>query len=147
MRIPKDHNEPSVKRCQHCEKQYEVASLIGSTLCPHCKKDLRLAPKPDKGQFVDQETVTDKNLVRIDDWAIKIMQKHEHLFSKKIPVGKIFIQEELKPEDVDIPQIYDFCGLSYEIFRKLHNLWAVRIMQNGKIVVEAAYEKILKRKK
>jgi len=136
------HPEPLIKRCQHCEQQYEVASVMGSHFCPLCKKDLRLPPKPENGQFIDQETITNKNLVRIDEWAVKIMQKHEHLFSKKIPIGKIFIQEELKPEDVDIPQIYDFRGLSYEIFRKLHNLWAVRIMQNGKIVVEAAYEKI-----
>jgi len=130
-----------VKKCQHCGKPEETLKLKESYLCPHCQKDLRKAPKGEKGQFIDTDSITKKQLVRIDDWAMKIMQKHEHLFTNDVPIGKPFIQEELKPEDVDIPQIYDFTGLCYKIYRKLDTTWMIRILQNNKIVLEVAYAK------
>ena len=111
-------------------------------------KDIKLGkykkkpPKAPKGTFVDPDSVTKKELVRIDDWAIKIMQKHEHLFSNDIPPGKIFIKEALKPEDVDIPQIYDFTDLHYQIYRTHKGEFAIRIMQGNRTIVTAAYAKI-----
>jgi len=107
------------------------------------KQKKKKAPKAPKGVFVDPDSVTPKQLVRIDDWALKIMSKHEHLFSDDVPLGKVFIEEAMKPEDVDIPQIYDFSAsnLRYQIFRKMDSSWAVRIMQDNRMIVEAAYLK------
>ena len=114
---------------------------IRSGICPSCKISVNKAPKPQKGEFIDTETITKKDLVRIDDWAIKIMNKHEHLFNEKVPRGKVLVQRPLKPEDVDIPQIYDFSDLHYEIFRDMYGAWAIRIMSGKKLIVNAAYSK------
>ena len=127
------------KKCQFCGKQVEIGRLKEFPFCPACKTYIDKPPKPEKGQFVDTDTVSKKQLVRIDDWAIKLMHKYQHLFSDDIPRGQVFIRESLKPEDVDIPQIYDFSELSYQIYRRLDGTFAIRIMQKGKMIVEAAY--------
>jgi len=128
------------RKCVHCGKEMSADEYKRSGICPSCEKSVKKPPKPE-GQFIDVDTVGRKEMVRIDDWAIKIMGKHERHLSDDIPLGKVFIQESLKPEDVDIPQIYDFTDLSYQIYRKYDRSWAVRILQAGRMIVEAAYLK------
>lgn len=97
--------------------------------------------KPDPtGVFIDSDSINSKQMMRIDDFALFLMQKHEHLFLNDIPDGKIIVKEEIKPEDLDIPQIYDFKGLYYVIF-KLDYKWYIRIMKGNKFLIEAAYAK------
>jgi len=135
-----DENPP--RKCVHCDKLIEYAEYIRSKFCPFCKVLFTKPPTPDKGQFINPDKVSQKELVRIDDWALKLMHKHEHLFSDKIPKGKIIIQEPLKPEDVDVEQIYDFTDLSYQIYRDTYGEWAIRIMQGNRMLVNAAYKKV-----
>jgi len=101
----------------------------------------QILPKPKKGQFIDSDTVTKKQTKRIDNCALMLMNRHEHLFSNEVPNGKIIVREELKREDLDIPQIFDFKNLSYIIFRR-DNLWCIRINQGPKMLIEIAYAKI-----
>ena len=132
---------PQWRNCIHCNKKMSLEEYARTGICPSCKKSVNAPPTPEKGQFINPDDITKKDLVRIDDWAIKLMRKHEHRFSKKIPIGKIFIDEQLKPEDVDIPQIYDFRELHYQIYRKSIAMFAIRILQGGRVIVDAGYEK------
>lgn len=132
---------PNWRKCAHCGKTMSAEEYIRTGNCPSCKKSVYSAPTPEKGEFIDPNKISQKEMVRIDDWAIKIMSKHEHLFSDKIPIGKIFVQEALKPEDVDISQVYDFRNLHYQIYRKNVSVFAIRIMQGSKMLIDAGYTK------
>jgi len=134
-------NKPPCK-CPHCGKLVDFVVYKTSKNCPYCKVSFRKPPVPKKGQFVNVDTITKKELVRIDDWALSLMNKHEHLFSDKVPKGKVIVQEQLKPEDVDVPQIYDFTNLSYQIYRDTYGEWAIKILQGNKMIINAAYKKI-----
>ena len=96
---------------------------------------------PNDGNFIDPNSVNSKQLMRIDEFALFLMNKHEHLFRDDIPDRQIIVKEEIKLEDLDIPQIYNFKGLYYIIF-KLDNKWHIRIMRGNQFLIEAAYAKI-----
>jgi len=138
MRVP----IPEWRKCVHCEKKMSAQEYETTGICPSCKKSVRQSPTPQRGEFIDPGLISHKELVRIDDWAIKLMRKHEHLFSDNIPIGEIFVRESLKPEDVDIPQIYDFSDLHYEVYRKTPSVFAIRIMRGSKLLVDAGYTSI-----
>jgi len=101
-----------------------------------------LPPKPAKGQFIDVDTITKNNTDRIRDCAKTLMRKHEHLFDKKIPNRMIFVTEQLKREDLDIPQIFDFPDKIYYAIFHVDNTWFIRIMCGYRMLIEAGYDKI-----
>lgn len=105
-------------------------------------KQKPLPPKPKKGQFIDVDTITSKNIKRIQDCAKMLMNRHEHLFSKNIPNRMIFVREALKREDLDIPQIFDFPDEIYYVIFRMDNTWCIRIMMGHRILIESGHEKL-----
>jgi hypothetical protein len=96
-------------------------------------------PKPQKGQFIDVDTITSKNIKRIHDCAKMLMHRHEHLFSKNIPNRIIFVKEYIKREDLDIPQIFDFPDELYYVIYRIDDVWYIRIMFGNRMLIEAGY--------
>lgn len=105
------------------------------------KTDGLTPPKPAKGQFIDTDTITAKDVSRIKQWAKKLMLKHEWRFKASVPDGYVIVRDEIKPEDLDISQIFDFKGLLTYVIFKRNLCWCIRIMFRGKMIIESCFEK------
>ena len=98
--------------------------------------------------IVDPKDVEVKDDVRVRQWALEVMKKmdREDRLDSSVPDGRIVYDKAIKPEDIDIKNIYPFEDLWYMIFRK-GDFWKLRLIHkrpagNYAILAEMTYTDI-----
>lgn len=96
--------------------------------------------------IVDPKDVAPKDDIRVREWGLGIMNKHESRLSDEVPDKQIVFEKEVEPEDIDIRNIYPFKDLRYMIFRK-KPFWCLRMLYrthggSHAILVELTYANV-----
>ncbi len=91
--------------------------------------------------IVDPKDVTAKDEDRARAWALEIMQKHEHKFTKKWKETQIVTSGEVTPEDIDIRGLYPFPELNWIIY-KLNGLWHLMLRSREKMIFISTYARV-----
>jgi hypothetical protein len=91
--------------------------------------------------IIDPRDVKHQEEERIRKWALSVMQKHEFRLTKKIRDRFIVWSEVVKPEDIDIRQIYPFHELNWIIYRD-GQFWSLMLRSREKILAKFQYARL-----
>jgi len=113
--------------------------------------DKRRIPIP----IVNPNHISEKDDLRIRQWGLTIMKKHESKLKNKIPNGTVVFEKEISPEEIDIRGLFPFStdGLElYYFIMKSNNQWVLRVcctkgektrnIQQGIILAQLTYAQI-----
>lgn len=96
---------------------------------------------------VDPKDVKKDDELRVRQWGLDIMKKHEKYLDDKLPDKRIVARKDVSPEDIDIRNIYPFKDLWWMIYKN-SNYWTLRICYKNKggaysILAELTYASVL----
>lgn len=83
--------------------------------------------------FIDTSDLREADLKRLRQWGVSLMQKHEHKFNNKWKHLEIVTSGIIKPEDIDVRQIYPFPDLNWLIFR-YNTMWVLLLLSKRRIL-------------
>ncbi len=91
--------------------------------------------------IVDPKDVLPKDDLRARAWAHGVISKHENKLHKKWKHGQVVTSGVVKPEDIDIRNIYPFSDLNWIIYRH-HDCWNLMLRSKEKMIFVASYAKM-----
>ncbi len=104
---------------------------------PEDELEKRREPK----YIIDPKSVKPVEDARIRAWFASVMTKNEHRLSDKWQHREIVWTESIKPEDVDIQQVYPYPDLHYVIYRD-RNLWSIMLMSQRTMLAKSSFARI-----
>jgi len=92
---------------------------------------------------VDPKDVKKNDTIRVREWALNIMKKNSSRLKDTVKNLHIVYEKEVKPEEIDIRNIYPFKDLYYTIYKHDPH-WCLRLLyktegQNTAILAEFKY--------
>ena len=100
-----------------------------------------LKKRREKKYLVNPKDVTKKDEMRIRAWAGEIMRENEHRLDKKVADKKIVWSGEVKPEAIDIKNIYPFPDLNWIIYRN-GICWNFMLKTRGAVLANITYAQL-----
>jgi len=96
--------------------------------------DEEINKKREPRWIIDPKDVQESDEIRIQKWGLSIANKYEYLFDfNKYNHKEIVAYGDVRPEEIDIPNIYNFKNLNW-IIQRWNDKWALRLlsMNNGR---------------
>lgn len=88
---------------------------------------------------IDPKKVAARSEIRIRQWALSIMQKHEHRLNvHKFRDKEVVWTGVVEPEDIDIMNIYGFPELNWIIYRD-GQCWSLMLRSHSMILANFTY--------
>lgn len=95
---------------------------------------------------VDQKDITVKDNLRAKQWAAEIMSRNESkLNANRFKNRQIVTSGDVKPESVDIMNIYPFPNLHWIIYRSDYGsniMWSISLLSGKKLLFTSTFAKI-----
>lgn len=109
----------------------------------HSPEEIKKRRK-DVPYFIDPRQVTPAEEQRVKMWAKSVMSQHEKYFDPKIyKHGDVVAKNSVRPEDIDIKQIYPFPNLYWIIYRNERlNAWSIVLKSGRRILNNVDFWKI-----
>lgn len=99
-----------------------------------------------KHTIVNTDNISKKDIQRLFSWSQELIAKNEYRLSADIKPGTIIATGEIKPEDIDVGEIYNFCeDLRWRIWRwhqPVSACWCVMLLSGHKILINFFFAKI-----
>lgn len=96
--------------------------------------------------IVDQKDITQKDNMRAKSWAAEIMSRNESKLNQhRFKNRQIVTSGDVKPESVDIMNIYPFPNLHWIIYRNDQGeniMWSISLLSGKKLLFTSTFAKI-----
>lgn len=91
--------------------------------------------------IIDPKDVTVKDELRVRAWAAEVMRRHEYLLNDRIKDRHIIASDDIKPEDIDVRNIYPFPNLHWIIYRN-KTTFDLMLLSGKKMLCNSSFAKI-----
>lgn len=95
--------------------------------------------------IIDPDDVSLKDDARVRIWAHGTISKHEHRFNTRVPNRQVVAKGDVKPEEIDVRNLYPFPNLNYIIYRNDQGgqcMWSIMLLSNKKCLFVTTFAKI-----
>ncbi len=105
-------------------------------------EELKRRRQLDPSKFhISPTDVSEKDLSRCQKWAADIMSLNEYKLNNQWKDKDIVTSDVVKPEDIDVMNIYPFPDLHWFIYRD-GNYWSLTLASKNKMLFKSTFARI-----